>query len=136
MKSSTLDFGEQLPLSWKLNMSGKKLFLALAVGAVLLLQAADCVSAMAPDQQSMKCCGSMPCSPTNKTQGCCKSMISAPVPSMIVKARVSISTPPVVAVRYASMAEFVRRNSISPATLEVQQDSPPKLYTLHVALLI
>jgi hypothetical protein len=117
-------------------MKCKRLFLVLAACAVLLLQATDCASAMTPDQQSMKCCGSMPCSPTNKTQGCCKTMISAPVPSVIVKARVSVSAPPVVSVLCASATEIVRRNSVPPATLEVLKDSPPELYTLHSALLI
>src|SRR5229473_938344 len=58
-------------------MSAKRIFLMLAVGAMLALQVADCTSAMTPDQQSMQCCGSMPCSPTNKLQGCCKTMNSA-----------------------------------------------------------
>jgi hypothetical protein len=119
-----------------MKMNRKRLFLLLAVGAMLLLQAADCASAMAPDQQSMKCCGSMPCSPTNKTHGCCKTMSSVPTPSVIVKARVSVNAPPVVATRYTSMIEFVRRASAPPATLEEQEYSPPELYTLHAALLI
>jgi hypothetical protein len=55
---------------------------------------------------------------------------------MIVKARVSVSAPPVVAVPYTSMIEFVGRSYVPPATLEVQEDSPPELYTLHSALLI
>jgi hypothetical protein len=135
MKLMTLDSPWRLLLFWRW-MSGNRLFLVLAAGAVLLLQAADCASAMAPDQQSMQCCGSMPCSPTNKTQGCCKTMNSAPAPSVIVKARVSASTPPVVAVRYSYLTEFVRRNSLPPATLEMQEDSPPDLYTLHAVLLI
>ncbi len=117
-------------------MSGKRLFLMLAVGAMLVLQVADCTSAMTPDQQSMQCCGSMPCSPANKLQGCCKTMISAPALSVIVKARISVNAPPPVAVRYASRAEFVRRTSIAPATVEVQQESPRELYTLYAALLI
>jgi hypothetical protein len=119
-----------------MKMSGKRLFLVLAAGAVLLLQAADCAAAMAPDQQSMKCCGSMPCSPANKIQGCCKTMISAPAPIMIVKARVSVSAPPVAAIGHTRMTEFVRHVSVPPATLEVQENSPPELYTLHSALLI
>src|ERR1700686_4149386 len=117
-------------------MSGKRIFLVLAVGAILLLQIADCASAMTPDQRSMQCCGSMPCSPANKTQGCCKTMNSAPAPSVIVKARESVSAPPVFAVRYTSITAFVRHTSIAPATVKVQQDSPLGLYTLHAALLI
>jgi hypothetical protein len=76
------------------------------------------------------------CSPANKIQGCCKTMNSAPAPSMIVKARVSVGAPPVVAVRHAPIAEFVGHSSIPPATVKVQQDSPPELYTLYAALLI
>ena len=117
-------------------MSAKRIFLMLAMGAMLALQVADCTSAMTPDRQSMQCCGSMPCSPANKLQGCCKTMNSAPALGVVVKARVSVNAPPVVAVRYASKTEFVRRTSISPARVEVQQDSPVELYTLHATLLI
>src|SRR3981189_2840331 len=117
-------------------MSGKRLFLVLALGAVLVLQIADCASAMTPDQQSMQCCGSMPCSPGNNTQGCCKTMNSAPAPSAIVKARVPVPAPPGDAVWHASMTEFVRRTAPPPAKVEVQVYSPPELYALHAALLI
>jgi hypothetical protein len=117
-------------------MSGKRLFLVLALGAVLVLQIADCASAMTPDQQSMQCCGSMPCSPGNKTQGCCKTMNSAPAPNVIVKARVSVTAPAIVIAWYPSMTEFVRRTATPPAKVEVQEYSPPELYTLHAALLI
>jgi len=117
-------------------MSGKSLFLVLALGAVLALQVADCASAMTPDQQSMQCCGSMPCSPANKTHGCCKTMNSAPAPSAIVKARAPVTPPAIVVVWYASMTELVRRTATPPANAEVQEYSPPELYTLHAALLI
>jgi hypothetical protein len=117
-------------------MIAKKLLLVLATAAILLLQVADCASAMTPDRQSMQCCGSMPCSPANKVQGCCKTMNSAPTPSAIVKARVSVSAPSIVAVWYASIAEFIRHTSIPSSTVKVQQDSPPELYTLYAALLI
>jgi hypothetical protein len=118
------------------KMSGKSLFLVLALGAVLVLQVADCASAMTPDQQSMQCCGSMPCSPGNKTQGCCKTMNSAPAPSAIVKARIPVTAPPVDVMWHAPLTEFVQRTATPPAKVEVQEYSPPELYTLHAALLI
>jgi hypothetical protein len=55
---------------------------------------------------------------------------------LIVKARISVNAPPPVAVRYASMTEFVCRTSIPLATVEVQPVSPVELYTLHATLLI
>src|ERR1700693_2185105 len=54
-----------------MSMIGKRLFLVLAAGALLLLQFADCMSAMTPDQESMHCCGSMPCTPAQQKHDCC-----------------------------------------------------------------
>src|SRR5260370_32123829 len=64
-------------------MMGKRLFVVLAVIAFLGLQFADCMSAMTQDQQSMKCCGSMPCDPSNHTHDCCKGMVSAQSPNVL-----------------------------------------------------
>ena len=115
---------------------GKKLFLVLAAGALLLLQFADCMSAMTPDQQSMECCASMPCTPANHSHGCCKTMTSAQTPNMLPTARVSLNAPTIAAVEYASTIEIARSSAVSFVAVEVQQHSPPELYTLHLSLLI
>jgi len=62
---------------------GKRLFVVLVVVALLVLQFADCMSATTQDQQSMKCCGSMPCDPSNQSHDCCKGMVSAQSPNVL-----------------------------------------------------
>ena len=47
-----------------------RLFIVVALVALLGLQFADCASAMTQDQQSMQCCGSMPCDPSNQSHDC------------------------------------------------------------------
>jgi hypothetical protein len=117
-------------------MIAKRLFLVLAASAVLLLQFADCMSAVAPDQQAMKCCGSMPCTPANKTHDCCKMMVSGRTPGVLPAARVSLPAPPVAVVEHAPMLEIARFIAVLTPTVEPQQHSPPELYTLHLSLLI
>lgn len=117
-------------------MTGKRLFLVLAAGALLLLQFADCMSAMTPDQESMKCCGSMPCTPANQSHDCCKAMVSAQSPNMLPTARVSLNTPTIVLVEPVASVEVVRLVSLPHIAVEAPQHSPPELYTLHASLLI
>src|SRR5580704_12781899 len=74
-------------------MMGKRLFVVLAVVAVLGLQFADCMSAMTQDQQSMECCGSMPCDPSNQSHDCCKGMVSSQAPSVLPVAHVTLHVP-------------------------------------------
>jgi hypothetical protein len=117
-------------------MSGRKLFLVLLVGGVLLLQFADCMATFSQDQRTMQCCGTSECTPANQSHGCCKTMTSTQIPGMLLKARVSLDVPAVVVVEHAPVLEaaiFTPRISLS---LELQQYSPPELYTLHGSLLI
>jgi hypothetical protein len=74
-------------------MMGKRLFVVLAAVALLGLQFADCMSAMTQDQQSMQCCGSMPCDPSNQSHDCCKSMVSSQSPSVLPVAHVTLHPP-------------------------------------------
>jgi len=110
--------------------------LGLAVVSVLFLQFADCMSAMTLDQQSMQCCGSMPCEPSNQHHDCCKSMVSSQSPSVLPAAHISLH-PPVMFVA------DVLRSPLAPQLLEATradlaapQHSPPELYTLHSSFLI
>jgi hypothetical protein len=112
----------------------KRIFLTLAVAALLLLQFADCMSAMAPDPQSMQCCGSMPCAPSNRTQDCCKTMVSAHAPSMLPAARVSLGAPAAVLIEHIPTIENIVL--MKRVAVEIQLHSPPELYTLHASLLI
>jgi hypothetical protein len=112
----------------------KRIFLTLAVAAFLLLQFTDCMSAKAPDLQSMQCCGSMPCTPSNRTQDCCKTMVSAHAPSMLPAARASLGAPATVLIEHIPTIESIVL--IKRVAVEIQLHSPPELYTLHASFLI
>src|SRR5260370_13943860 len=117
-------------------MTGKRLFLMLTAGALLFLQFADCMSAMTPDQDSMPCCGSMPCTPANQNHDCCKRMVSAQSPNMLPMARVSLHAPGIAFVEPLASVAKVRMVSSPLSVGQAQQHSPPELYTLHASLLI
>jgi len=55
----------------------KRLVIVVAMVALLGLQFADCMSAATQAPQSMKCCGSIPCDPSNQSYDCCKGMVSS-----------------------------------------------------------
>ena len=117
-------------------MMGKKVFLVIAAGALLLLPFADCMSALTQDQQAMTCCGSMPCAPANHGQDCCKSMVSAQTPNMLPAKHVSLHAPTLGSAEYARMLEVDPSAAVHPVVVEAQQHSPPDLYTLNASLLI
>jgi hypothetical protein len=120
-----------------IEMICKRLLLLLMVGAVLLLQFADCMAAFSKDQQAMQCCGTSACTPANQSHGCCKTMKSTEAPRMLVKARASLDVPAVAVVEDAphALETAMAAPLISPA-FETQGYSPPELYTLHSSLLI
>jgi hypothetical protein len=118
------------------KMIGKKLFLFLMVGAVLFLQAADCLAAFSQEQQAMQCCGTSQCTPANQSHGCCNSMTSTEIPRMLVKARVSLDIPVVAVVEHAAALETARFTPSIALSFEPRHYSPPDLYTLYSSLLI
>jgi hypothetical protein len=117
-------------------MVGKRLFVVLAVVALLGLQSADCMSAMTQDQQSMKCCGSMPCDPSNQSHECCKSMVSSQSPSVLPVAHVTLHSPVMVVTDILASPQAMPYPEVSRFDFEAPQHSPPELYTLHASLLI
>jgi hypothetical protein len=116
-------------------MTVKKLLLVM-VASALLLQFGDCMSALALDRQSMQCCGSMPCTPANHGQDCCKKMASALVPNMLPARHASLHGPAVGTIEYPLMLEIVRSTPAPTVAVNAQQHSPPDLYTLNVSFLI
>src|SRR5260370_7005852 len=74
-------------------MVRKNTFVMVAAVAILLLQFSDCLSAMTMDQQSMQCCGSIPCDPSNQSHDCCKSMASSQSPSVLPVGHVPLPPP-------------------------------------------
>ena len=115
---------------------GKRLFVVLVVVALLGLQFADCMSAMTQDQQSMKCCGSMPCDPSNQTHDCCKGMVSSQSPSVLPVAHVTLHAPVMVATEILASPQIVTYSEGSRLDFGARPHSPTELYTLHSSLLI
>lgn len=115
---------------------GKRLFFPLAALALLLLQLGNCMPAMAMNAGAMQCCGSMPCTPANQSQGCCKNMLSASAPNMLPGHHVALHGPAVAALEYPLVAEILRYAPDPYSIIEAPQHSPPDLYTLHASLLI
>jgi hypothetical protein len=117
-------------------MARRTTFVLLALAAILLLQFVDCMSAMTPDQQSMQCCGSMPCDPSNQSHDCCKSMVSSKSPSVLPAAQVTLHAPVMIAADILPSPQIMLISDGSLADLAAPQHSPPKLYTLHSSFLI
>ncbi len=117
-------------------MVNKRLLVFLAAVALLGLQFAECMSAMTPDQQSMQCCGSMPCDPSNQSHDCCKGMVSAQSPSVLPVAHVTLHAPVMVVTDILASLQVTRCPEASRLDFEAPSHSPPELYTLHASLLI
>src|SRR5260370_17725930 len=110
-------------------MDGNGTFFMVAVAVILLWQLAVCMSAMTMDQQSMQCCGSMPCDPSNQTHDCCKSMVSSQSPSVLPVAHVTLP-PPVMDVADILPTPQILELSEAPLTeFPPPPHSPPELYT-------
>jgi hypothetical protein len=117
-------------------MARRTTFLVLAVAAVLFLQFADCMSAMTLDQQSMQCCGSMPCHPSNQSHDCCKTMASSESPSLLPASSVTLHAPVMVTADLLPFPQLRQVSEASQANFEAPQHSPPELYTLYSSFLI
>ncbi len=113
----------------------KKLLIFVALAALLGLQFADCMSAMTQDQQSMECCGSMPCEPSNQSHDCCKNMVSSQSPSVLPVAHVTLHVPAMVVTEATSPQAMLYPETFR-LDFEAPQHSPPELYTLHSSFLI
>jgi hypothetical protein len=117
-------------------MARKTTLLILAIVAVLFLQFADCMSAMTEDQQSMQCCGSMPCDPSNQSHDCCKSMAWSQSPSLLPAPHVTLHLPAILVVDKLPSPLVVEFSEPARAEFPAPQHSPPDLYTLHSSFLI
>lgn len=117
-------------------MARKTTFVVLAVVAMLFLQFTDCMSAMTQDEQSMQCCGSMPCAPSNQRHDCCKTMLSSQSPSVLPAAQVTLHPPTIVAADILRVPQVLASSESSPFDFAAPQHSPPELYTLHSSFLI
>jgi hypothetical protein len=114
----------------------KKLLIVVAMVALLGLQFVDCMSAMTQDEQSMKCCGSMPCDPSNQSHDCCKTMASSQSPSVLPVAHVTLHPPVMVATDILESPQAMTYPEVSRLDFEAPKHSPPELYTFHSSFLI
>ncbi len=114
----------------------KRLLIVVAMVALLGVQFADCLSAMTQDQQSMQCCGFMPCDPSNQSHDCCKGMVSAQAPNVLPVAHVTLHAPLMVVTEILASPQATPYPEASRLDFEAPQHSPPELYTLHASLLI
>lgn len=111
-------------------------FLVLALVALFALQFADCLSPISADHQTMQCCGSMPCNPTNHSHDCCKTMVSSQSPSLLPVQHFVLHVPVVAVLDHVSAREVMVFADASVSRFEAPQHSPPDLYTLSSSLLI
>jgi len=132
---SFLDLGRLIPIEFG-EMVRKCTFMVLAVAAILLLQFADCMSAMTVDQESMQCCGSMPCEPSNQHHDCCKSMVSSHSRSVLPATHSSLHAPVMFVADVLPSPLIPQPSEAARTVLAAPQHSPPELYTLHSSFLI
>jgi hypothetical protein len=114
----------------------KKLLIFVALVSLLGLQFVDCMSAMTQDQESMQCCGSMPCDPSNQSHDCCKGMVSSQSPSVLPVAHVTLYAPVMVVTDILVSPQVAPYPAVSRLDFEAPQHSPPELYALYSSLLI
>src|SRR5260370_13132485 len=103
----------------------KQLIIVVALVALLGLQFADCMSAMTQDQQSMQCCGSMPCDPSNQNHDCCKGMVTSQSPSVLPVVNMTLHAPVMVAAEMLASPHIVTYSEGSRLGFEARPDSPP-----------
>lgn len=111
-------------------------FLVLALTALFVLQFADCFAPMSADEQTMECCGSMPCNPTNQSHDCCKTMVSSHPASVLPVAQVTLEPVTIVAADILPVPRVLTISDASAADFAAPQHSPPELYTLNSSFLI
>src|SRR5229473_5768544 len=114
----------------------KRLLIVVAIAALLGLQFADCMSAMTQNQQSMRCCASIPCDPSNQSHDCCKGMVSAQSPNVLPISHVTLDPPVMVVAGVLASPQAVPFPEPSRLESASPQHSPPKLYTLNASLLL
>src|ERR1700740_1121615 len=101
----------------------RNLLIFVALVALLGLQFADCMSAATQDPQSMKCCGSMPCDPSNQSHDCCKGMVSSQSPSVLPVAHVTLHAPVKVVTAVLASPQATPYAEVSRLNFEAPQHS-------------
>jgi hypothetical protein len=133
--ASFLDFGRLIFVKSR-KMLRKSTFVLSALVAILLLQFADCMSAMPQDQQTMQCCGSMPCDRSNQSHECCKTMVSSQSPSVLPASHITLHPPAMMVAGVLAPQAALAFSHTVHSDFAVPEYSPPELYTLHSSFLI
>jgi hypothetical protein len=107
----------------------------VAVSVLVVLPFAEC-QAMSADQQTMKCCRTMPCNPANHKHDCCKNMVSPQTAGVLPNPRVPLSIPRAVPAGPLPVNKTVRSTEIFWPKIDALQHAPPDLYIVYVSLLI
>jgi hypothetical protein len=110
--------------------------LILAMMALFGLQFAECLSPVSAGGQTMQCCGSMPCNPTNQAHDCCKTMVSANESNVLPAEHSFLSVPVAAVAEHLSTPEVPVSTQVFHSRFEAPEHLPPELYTLHSSLLI
>ncbi|MGH9727997.1 MAG: hypothetical protein ACRD4V_05330 [Candidatus Acidiferrales bacterium] len=108
----------------------------LALAALLITAAVpDCMAQVQSSTDAMACCRSMPCTPANRSQDCCKKMVQIPNVFSLAPARI-YGAVPLVQVAAVPVLGLAARAIASTRHAEVKQDPPGELFTLHRSLRI
>jgi hypothetical protein len=117
-------------------MVRKTTFVLFAFVSILLLQFADCMSAMTQDPESRQCCSSMPCDGSNQSHECCKTMVSSQAPTVLLSSHETLHPPAIVVARIVPPHAALAVSDTGRFDFAVPEYSPPELYTLHSSFLI
>jgi len=117
-------------------MMRRAAYLALLATAFLTLQGADCVAARAADHQSMACCHSMKCLPSQHAHQCCKASAPSHHQTALPQVYSSLRPPAAGVAAYAALPVSAARTEASAARFARTQHPPPELYTRYSSLLI
>jgi hypothetical protein len=118
-------------------MARMKITGLLFVTLLLLGNSLDCFSASEMDQQMMKCCGSMPCSPAMKSHECCKTMVSQGHPAYLLPhASPSLSLPMIAGFVFPAHGLFNASTDFARLFTRRDHAPPGPLLALQLPLLI
>jgi len=110
--------------------------LLAAAAALMLWQFADCMSAVLPEQPSMQCCSSVPCTPASQIHDCCDTMVSQRVEMVLPVESTYLTAPQTMMSGHSPLPPDLVRVTVAARASEAPEQSPPELYTLHASLLI
>src|SRR5260370_9243344 len=101
--------------------------LILAFSALVALQFADCLSPMSADNETMQCCGSMPCNPADQSPDCCKTMASADGSNVLPAQHLTLTVPVTIVVNHFATPEVPIFTPVFDLKRPAPSPSPPTI---------